>query len=1186
MASKSKSPASTAVVILGMHRSGTSALTRVCNILGVDLSDNLLPPVEENNETGFWEHLDAVVTNEDLLVAFDMFWDDPRALPDKWTETDAAAKARKEIRALLKADFGSAPLWGIKDPRMCRLMPLWEPVIEETGAEPAYIIMQRHPLEVVRSLHQRDGLSNGRGMVLWLRHVIEAERATRGKRRAFVSYDALMQDWQPTVEGLAEKLGLPLDKVTEASRTEIEKFIRPGLRHFAFHDTELYGSATLARWTGRVFAACRTLEQNPQDAAALADIDMVARELDQAGSYFDDIIGEAAPREKKQREEIVDLHRKVVERQNWATEQISRVADREARIIERDARITQLGASLDERNVTVASLHAERAEIIESHQQAAEHYQRVVEDLRLENSRLHRELQFIVRTWSWRITRPFRGASRIALRGLGSARLVTHDMKIEAVHDAEALGDNWFRARNANPSLILSSPWRFLPRGWVEISYEIECNRTAAPFLFADAGGGFSEAHRYRLPPTRNGKGKAILRMPNRVLGLRFDPVHFPGKFQVTSVRIREVSRIGLVLSALYRRLKEVVRDRNTRKRVLGHLKEVILKRDGTAIWQGLAREATSPLSTYEQWYKTYAELTESDANAIRRHIRTLTEKPLFSIIMPTYNTDPKLLEAAIGSVCAQLYENWELCIADDASSSEETRKTLKRLAAGDERIKVVFRERNGHISAASNSALERATGDFIALLDHDDELTPHALYMVAAELNEHPEADLLYSDEDKIDENGNYYHAYFKTDWAPDMFLGQNLINHLGVYRRSLVEKVGGFRLGFEGSQDYDLALRVIEQTTPGKIRHIPHILYHWRAIEGSTALAEDEKTYTGDAAIRAIQDHLDRSGIKGTVVQGRDVYSQRVIYDLPEELPKVSLIIPTRNRVELLRDAVEGIRSKNDYPNWEIIVVDNGSDEDETLDYFRAIEKDERIRVHRDDGEFNYSRLNNDAARLATGEIIGLINNDIEPINEDWLSEMVRQVIQPGVGAVGAKLYYDNDTLQHGGVIVGLGGVAGHFDKRLDRESRGYFGRAMLVQNFSAVTAACLLVPRAIFEEVGGLDEQKLAVAFNDVDFCLKIRHAGYRIVWTPYAELYHYESVSRGDDEAPEKKARFNREAEVMRERWGTDCEHDPFYNPNLTLDFERPVLSDPPRTARPWNAFYDPEDLENEVSSGAA
>lgn len=536
MASKSNTPSKpTAVVILGMHRSGTSALTRVCNILGVELGNNLLPPAKGNNETGFWEHLDAVVANEELLVAFDMFWDDPRILPDGWTATAAAKTARKKILASLKANFGTALLWGIKDPRMCRLMPLWNPIIAELGVEPAYVIMQRNPLEVVHSLHRRDGLSNGRSMVLWLRHVIEAERSTRGKRRIFVSYDALMQDWRRAIEGLTEQLGLPLDKVTDESSAEIEKFIRPDLRHFSFHDAELYVSATLSRWTGRVFTACRALEQDPQDPKALAHIDIVARELDQAGSYFDDIVGENAPREKKLREEIIELHRKVAARENWANEQISRLAELEAHLVERDA-------------------------MVEANRQT-------ISELRIENSRLHREIQFIIRTWSWRLTRPFRGMSHIALRSLGAVRVMTHHMTVQSTVNAEPLGDNTFRALNPNPQVVLASPWRFLPRGWVEITYEIDANRIAVPFLFADTGQGFEEANRFRLPPTCNGFGRTIVRLPNHVFALRFDPVHFVGTFKIKSINIREISRIGLWLTVQIRRLRQIASDRSPRKR-------------------------------------------------------------------------------------------------------------------------------------------------------------------------------------------------------------------------------------------------------------------------------------------------------------------------------------------------------------------------------------------------------------------------------------------------------------------------------------------------------------------------------------------------------------------------------------------------------------------------------------------
>ena len=553
-----KASKQTAVIILGMHRSGTSALTRVCNILGVELGDTLLPPVKGNNETGFWEHFDTVATNEELLNAIGMNWDDPRALPERWTETAAANASREKILTFLKRDFSTAPLWGIKDPRMCRLMPLWDPIIAQTGAESAYIMVLRHPLEVARSLYQRDCLSTGRGLVLWLRHVLEAERATRGKRRTFVSYDLLMRDWQPAIEGLVKQLGLSFHEINDMSRAEIENFISPSLRHFSFHDTELYDSATLARWTGRVFAACRALERNPQDPKSLADMDMVARELDQAGSYFDDIIGESAPRERKLREEIADLHRKVSERENWANEQISRVSERDARIMQRDARI--------------ASLSREISDMAEKNRQA-------ISEIMIENSRLNGEIQFIGRTWSWRLTRPFRGMTYRALRNLGGWRMTTHHMTVASAVDAEPLGNNTFRALKPNPQLMLSSPQRFFPQGRVEISYHIEASQSATPCIIVDTGQGFGDANRFRLPETCDGAGRTIIRLPNRVVGLRFDLENFGDTFEIKSINIREVSRIGLRLAEGAHRLRRFADNCSPAKRLRERLREMTRKR-------------------------------------------------------------------------------------------------------------------------------------------------------------------------------------------------------------------------------------------------------------------------------------------------------------------------------------------------------------------------------------------------------------------------------------------------------------------------------------------------------------------------------------------------------------------------------------------------------------------------------
>jgi GT2 family glycosyltransferase len=563
----------------------------------------------------------------------------------------------------------------------------------------------------------------------------------------------------------------------------------------------------------------------------------------------------------------------------------------------------------------------------------------------------------------------------------------------------------------------------------------------------------------------------------------------------------------------------------------------------------------------YAEWVRRYDTLSDAMRRAIRERVAVMAAPPLISVVMPTYNPSLAWLEEAIASVRNQLYPHWQLCIADDASTNPAVRPLLERLASEDDRIKVIFRPVNGHISAASNSALELATGAWVALLDHDDVLPEHALYCVASAILERPDARLIYSDEDKINEQGMRFSPYFKTDWNPELFLSHNMICHLGVYRRDVLTEIGGFRVGFEGAQDYDLALRFIERIEPAQIHHIPRVLYHWRMHQGSTAAAAEAKPYAMLAGERALNEHLQRRGIAGRVELVAAGY--RTHYQLPETLPLVSLIIPTRNGLELVRQCVESITQKTDYPNYEIILVDNGSDDPAALDYFAVLARDNIVRVLRDDRPFNYSRLNNDAVAQAKGDVIALINNDVEVISPDWLSEMVGLVMRPEVGAVGAKLLYPNGTIQHAGVAVGLGGVAGHLHKHIDRNADGYCKRAKLASAFSAVTAACLLVRRSVYQEVGGLNETDLTVAFNDVDFCLRVREAGYRNVWTPYAELYHHESATRGYEDNPVKQARFAAEVQYMMTRWGQQLLEDPYYNKNLTLDHEDLSLAWPPR-----------------------
>ncbi len=564
---------------------------------------------------------------------------------------------------------------------------------------------------------------------------------------------------------------------------------------------------------------------------------------------------------------------------------------------------------------------------------------------------------------------------------------------------------------------------------------------------------------------------------------------------------------------------------------------------------------------TYPEWLKRFATI---DPVALRRELRQIKEQPLVSILVPVYNPDLDLLEAAISSVKNQIYDRWELCIADDASADPKVRPRLEQAAADEPRIKLTFRETNGHIAACTNSALQLATGAWCALLDQDDLVTEDALAQFALELDRHPDAGLIYSDEDKIDEAGARSSPYFKPDWNPELFLGQNFINHLGLYRTGLVREVGGFREGFEGSQDYDLVLRCLERLEPRQIRHIPRVLYHWRMVAGSVAAAPDAKPYAREAARRAITEHLERKGIAGQVeASPENPEAHRVVYSLGEKLPAVSIIIPFRDRVELLQRCLESVRAQTDYPDFEFVLVDNGSKEKSTLDFLKSQEPDSGTKVLRDTGPFNFSRLTNKGAAAARGEILLFLNNDIEAIEPGWLRELVSHAARLEVGAVGARLWYPDGTLQAGGVILGLGGVAGHAFPHLKRGRGGYFSRALLQQNISAVTGACLAVKKELFEKVGPFDETNLSISFNDIDFCLRLIAAGYLNVWTPFANLIHAESASRGHQPTKKEQAHFVSEATFMQHTWGFELLHDPAYNPNLSLNLPGFELAVPPR-----------------------
>lgn len=522
-----------------------------------------------------------------------------------------------------------------------------------------------------------------------------------------------------------------------------------------------------------------------------------------------------------------------------------------------------------------------------------------------------------------------------------------------------------------------------------------------------------------------------------------------------------------------------------------------------------------------------------------------------FSIIVPTYKPDLILFKEMIASVKKQTYDHWQLVIVDDGSFCDDLTQYLNEIKV-DRRISIIVRNTNGHISKASNSGLVEATEEYIVLLDHDDLLHKDALKVMAYTISANPIAMVLYSDEDKITQKGERVTPHFKPKWNRDLLYSMNYISHLGVYKRSLIESIGGFRTGFEGSQDYDLLLRCIAKIDDNQIIHVPYVLYHWRALEGSTALAESEKSYSESAGLKALSEHLFDNG--ATVQSGKLANTYKVNWPIQENTPLVSIIIPTKNAKNLVKQCIESIYKNTDYDNFEILLVDNQSDDKSSLDYFYQLKQAGKIRLISYDLPFNYSAINNYAVTKACGSLLVLMNNDIEVLSQTWLSDMVSHIRRIDIGCVGAKLYYPNGKLQHGGVISGLGGVAGHSHKHFPKNHPGYFKRLQVIQNLSAVTGACLAVRKEVFEEVGGLNEENLAIAFNDVDFCLKVQQSGYRNVWSPYIEMVHHESVSRGHEDTPEKQARFASEVNYMKQTWGEQLLNDPCYSQWLTLDRE--------------------------------
>lgn len=756
----------------------------------------------------------------------------------------------------------------------------------------------------------------------------------------------------------------------------------------------------------------------------------------------------------------------------------------------------------------------------------------------------HGALGFIVRWWVGLIILLFKPFARSGALPLRPLRGLEEHPEYEEGLPLEPVGSAWV-AIDADPCFAVALPWWRLPRGWCRVRVSVDALRgSGCVKLYRDSRGGFSERTQVLLGIAgHRGEIECVCFMPLGLRRLRLDPTEHAGPFSLGCLSITSLGladQFILTLRGIYRRTRHLL---------------------SPLYWQ-LRGVANRPLLQpyqrivdYRDWVNS-VEPTEDDCD--RMAMKAAKEEgPTFSIVMPVYNPELAQLIEAIASVMAQTYPHWELCICDDASTEPDVWTQISELAEREPRLKVQRHVVNGGIARASSAALTSATGDYIAFLDQDDTLARWALDRMARALRQFPEAALLYSDEDKIDENGQRCEPHFKPAWNPDLLHSINYFGHMLVVRRDLVEAVGGFRAGFDGSQDYDLVLRCVDAIRPDQIVHVPGVLYHWRKSHGSTAQVLGAKAGAHPSGIAALSEHM--APIGAHVSDGPFPTSYRVRYPMPSPAPLVSIMIPTRDGGDALERCIDSILRRTLYPAYEILIIDNQCADPRTLSLLSRYQLDRRVRVIGYDAPFNFSAVNNLGAKEAIGDVLLMLNDDVEVLTGDWLNEMVPRLYQPGVGAVGAKLMYPDGRIQHAGVILGVGGVAGHSHKYYPRHHLGYFGRLVLPQTVSAVTGACLLVKKADYLALGGLDEVNLAVAFNDVDFCLRLAERKLRTVWTPYAELLHFESLSRGQEDTPEKRLRFAAEVQYMKTRWRDLLLHDRSYNPCLTLEHEDLSLS---------------------------
>ncbi len=1223
----------TAILVLGMHRSGTSVIARMLNLCGASLGHDLIPP-KQDNERGFWENSAILALHERFLAQSGFQWHRVVTPTKDWLDAPAARRFMSDLAPILDEEFGGSELFLVKDPRLSLLAPLWLAALPKAAIRPVFVIAIRHPDEVAASLQRRDGFSPAQSRLLWLQHLIEAERATRGHPRVFVHYEHLLEDWRTQLTRIGSGLGIAWPARPDVYEPAIGEFIAPSLRH------ERTSSAT---------EPLPDLVQQLYDIACKACVDDASSKMAFASTTkdFDLTMQLIAPLQRVWTERSTHMlhqHQEEITRARHTIDTTGQeIAGARSVIAAKDHELAQARATIDAsadeirqarnahqvRDAVESDLRTELQNLNASNRTLTISVEQLRLDLATKEAELHdatRKQSALADTHSQleqglAETRQQvvelgeqRDANQAALNNLenqiAQARNAhrTRDITERVLHDhIQALRHSrWFRLGRGLRILPSPQPFPLTEPTVDEVAppapnsaallanldtprpLEVEAGRVrfsgwcAHPTLrimdLLIAIGPMRSACQYRLE--RADVGEAFPDIPGSAhSGFEANIEIAPGAWSIEFVAILEdgsevthewQEELHVRAQPLLRRLTRWTRSNASMfgygikqgkrwvadNRRLPHLREIPhllrLAREQHRWQKAAVADACPPgfrVPEKQDAYAVWQEFNVFNAPArkdLERRLSAVSDLPLLSVVMPVYNPPLDLLRAAVDSVREQIYTNWELCIADDASADAGVRAYLADLQQRDSRVRLCLREKNGNISAATNSAAELANGEFIVLLDADDLLTPDALGEIALYAAAPANPDIIYSDDDKIDIDGRRFAPQFKPDWSPELLLGYMYFSHVFAVRRSLYESVGGMRVGFEGSQDHDFALRASEQARA--IAHIPQVLYHWRVLPGSTAASGAAKPESFEAGRRAVAEALDRRGIRAEAFQ--PAWAAKIhcaIFDLrfPDDGPKISILIPTRNEFEVLRQCIDSLR-KTTYRNYEVLVVDNESDDPASLRYFESC--GHRVeRISNPNHRFNYAHINNRAAELADGELLLFLNNDTEIVEPRWLSQMVGYAQFAGVGAVGARLLYPDKRIQHAGIVHGYyHGMAGPAFKLVPAWDNGYLSYARVTRNYSAVTAACMLTPRKLFLELGGFDEVRFEVAYNDVDYCYRLGERGLRSVYCADAELLHHEGHSRGFFDRPQEIAEFRRQYA---------SKHDPYYSPHLSLDHER-------------------------------